>query len=78
MPDKITKVMVYFDKNSFGLYLIHSPSVYIWFYFLHDINPYILSLLTLGIGAIISLILIALLRKLHLGILIGEKNNKNV
>ena len=72
MPNKSNRVINFLDNNSFGLYLIHSPLVYVWFYYFKNGNPYLVSFCTLVIGGIISLGIIYIIRKLHLSNMLGE------
>lgn len=73
MPDKTNKVVSVIEKNSYGLYLFHSPMIYITFTFLLEKNPYIVVFINIiGLG-IISIVLTCLLRRTPLAFVIGEK-----
>lgn len=75
-PDKTNKYISAIDENSYGIYLFHSPMIYITFTFLAEKNPYIVVLINvLGLGAI-SMILTMIIRKTPLAFIIGEKYKK--
>lgn len=61
-------------KNSFGIYLIHVPIVYLMFYGFHgfSISPYLFSLIVFLISIGISIVLTFGIRKIGLKCLIGE------
>jgi len=62
-------------KDSFGVYLLHPMLLYLLFYYFRNspVNPYLLSVLSfVGIYAL-TMLLTELIRKLHLGVIIGEK-----
>ena len=61
-------------KNSLGIYLFHPMVIYVLFYLFGQaqINPYCLCLGIAAVSFALSVGLTELVRKLHLGILIGE------
>lgn len=61
--------------NSFGIYLFHAMIIY-WIEFIaapYPINPYPLSVAAVVISLTLSILLTVMVRKLGLGIIIGEK-----
>lgn len=73
IPRKTNKSMSFIDKNSFGLYLFHSPLIYFMFVYKPNINPIIFALISfVGLGSL-ALAATLLIRKIGFGILIGEK-----
>ena len=64
----------YLRKNGFGLYLFHAMVIYLLFHFLGgtQIPPVLLALLSAAAGTLASVALVALLRKAHLGFILGE------
>lgn len=60
---------------SFGIYLFHAMIIY-WIEFIaapYPINPYPLSVAAVVISLTLSILLTVMVRKLGLGIIIGEK-----
>lgn len=75
-PDKTNKYMLTIDRNSYGIYLFHSPMTYITFTFWGERNPYFVVLVNVfGLGAI-AMLLTIVLRKTPLAFIIGEKYKK--
>ena len=72
ISDRSGKVTDLISENSFGIYLFHSPMVYITYSYFPDISP--LSMIGINFfllgGA--AFFLTELLRRLHMGVLIGE------
>lgn len=66
--------LTYISKNSFGIYLFHPIIIYMLFHYLGDlqVSPYILSSVFFFISFSLSLILTDIVRRLGLGIIIGE------
>ena len=73
IPSRSGNLTKWIDKNSFGIYLFHSPVLYLGYRYLGCLPPYLYVPLQFVICIGVSLMMIWLLRKLHLGILIGEK-----
>ena len=69
----MNKVIKCLDKNSFAIYLLHSPLIYIIYNNFANINPYILVTMNILIGILIPIGIAILLRKLKLNFVIGEK-----
>lgn len=67
--NKYTKVL---DRNSFAIYLLHSPLLYIIYNNLADINSYLLVAINISIGVVVPIIIAFILRKLKLNFIIGE------
>ena len=59
-------------KNSFGIYLFHSPLVYITFSYIPNINPLIMIIVNFGILGILSLLISFMIRKTTFKFIIGE------
>lgn len=60
------------SKDSMGIYLSHSPMLYISFTYWPDINPLLMILINfIGFGTI-AILLTELTRRAHLGFIIGE------
>lgn len=65
-------------RDSFGIYLLHPMLVYLIFHAFRysTANPYLVSLLSFIAVYIVSVIFTEIIRKLHLGVIIGEKSAK--
>lgn len=72
IPDKGNKMCLLFSKNSFGIYLIHSPLVYITFKFFSEYSPFWVIGLNFILWGGISLSISAYLRKTRFKWVIGE------
>lgn len=72
MPDKTCDVVEKVDRNSFGVYLFHSPLVYITFANIPNTHPVIVVLINLVIFGAVAYGLTELIRKTKLKVLIGE------
>lgn len=59
-------------RNSFGVYLFHSPLIYITFANLPDANPIIVVVLNLVVFGAVAYGLTELIRKTRLKVMIGE------
>ena len=69
------KLYQWVAPNSFGIYLFHAMIIY-WIEFIaapYPINPYLLSVAAVVISLTLSILLTVMVRKLGLGIIIGEK-----
>ena len=72
-PTKTNKITEYLDRNSMGIFLFHSPLIYITFTFCPDIHPILMVVINfICFGALASLITV-LLRKTPLKFVLGEK-----
>lgn len=65
-------------RDSFGIYLLHPMMVYLIFHALRysTVSPYAVSLVGFIAVYAASIILTEIIRKLHLGVVIGEKSGK--
>lgn len=73
IPDKEVKLLSVLSENSFGIYLFHSPLVYITYtYFPNAPVPFVVALNLFCFGGI-SLVATMLIRKSKLRVVIGEK-----
>lgn len=61
------------NKNSFGIYLFHSPLIYITYTLIPNSNPIIILLINFGIFGTVGFILTEIFRKIKiLKFAIGE------
>lgn len=74
IPSKNPAPLYYISKNSFGLYLFHSPLVYISFSFFPDISPILILIINFFVFGMISYLLTIAIGKLKLSFVIGEKS----
>ena len=72
VPDKSNNSLKYISDNSFGLYLIHSPMIYPFFYYAPNINVILMLLNNFVLLPSIILFLLFLIRKTKLRLIIGE------
>lgn len=72
-------VYLLLKRDSFGIYLLHPMMIYLIYYFFREstVNPYIISSLTFVAVYLASIMLTEIIRKLGLGVVIGEKKPKN-
>lgn len=73
VPNQYNQILDLISKNSFGMYLIHSPLIYITFTFFKNSSPIVVVFLNLVVWGSVSYILTILIRKVKLGVIIGEK-----
>lgn len=73
MPTKINRTFQFIEKNSYGLYLFHSPMVYITFSLFAESNPYLVVAGNVIILGLIAIGVTGFLRKTHLAFMIGER-----
>jgi len=75
IPNKQFKITQYISKNSFGIYLFHSPLVYITYTYWPNYNPvFVLLINFIGFGSL-SLILTELIRHSRFCWLIGDRSS---
>lgn len=70
-----SKTNKYIDRistDSFGIYLLHSPLVYITYTYLSDANPLLVVFINFFVFGFIALLLTELLRKTPFKIIVGE------
>lgn len=72
VPNRTNKVIERISQDSFGIYLFHSPLIYISFTFFPDINPIIMVIVNFAVFGSLAMGMTELLRKLKLGLVIGE------
>lgn len=71
-PNKSNMVMRAISKNSMGMYLFHSPLLYLSFAYWPNINPWLMLVINfLGFG-LIAYALTEIMRRLRLSFVIGE------
>lgn len=66
MPEKSCSLMEKIDRNSFGIYLFHSPLIYITFAHIPDANPALVVFINLVIFGAVAFGLTELIRKTKL------------
>lgn len=69
------KTNIFLDKlgqNSFGIYLFHSPLVYITFAIIPNASPILVVIINFVIGGVIAFLLTELFRNINLKLVIGE------
>ncbi|RGP01733.1 hypothetical protein DXA79_08640 [Bifidobacterium pseudocatenulatum] len=72
VPNHSTAALRKISRNSMGIYLFHSPLIYLSFNFWPNISPWLMVLINfVGFGTI-AYGMTELVRKLGLGIVIGE------
>ena len=72
MPEKTCSVVKKIDRNSFGIYLFHSPLIYITFTLIPNARPAIVVFINLVVFGGAACGLTSLVRKTRLNLLIGE------
>ena len=72
MPEKSCSLMEKIDRNSFGVYLFHSPLIYIIFATIPNAHPAIVVFVNLVVFGAVAFGLTELIRKTKLKVLIGE------
>ena len=72
VPDISNRTIQFIDKNSFGIYLFHSPVLYIGYRYFSTWPPYIYVPLQLMLCILVSILVIYLLRKIHCSFVLGE------
>lgn len=72
MPEKSCSLVDQIDRNSFGVYLFHSPLIYITFATIPNAHPAVVVFMNLVVFGAVAYGLTALIRKTKLKVLIGE------
>lgn len=72
MPNKSCTFLEKADKNSFGVYLFHSPLVYITYSLISNASPFLVVFVNLIVFGAVAYLLAELVRKTKLKFLIGE------
>ena len=72
VPDKTNKVIDKISTNSFGIYLLHSPLIYITYTYLSNANPLLVVFINFFVFGLLAFILTDLLRKTPFKVFIGE------
>ena len=72
MPEKNSSIVEKIDRNSFGIYLFHSPLIYITFASIPNANPGIVVFVNFIVFGVIAFGLTELVRRTKLKVLIGE------
>lgn len=71
-PNKTNKTITFISDNSFGLYLFHSPLIYITARYMPDINPILMVIINFILFGGISLCLSYFISKSRLRFVIGD------
>ena len=72
MPEKSCSIVEKIDRNSFGIYLFHSPLIYITFACIPNANPGIVVFVNFIVFGVTAFGLTELVRRTRLKVLIGE------
>ena len=72
MPEKTCSLVQRIDRDSFGIYLFHSPLIYITFASIPNAHPAIVVFINFVIFGAAAFCLTELVRKIRLKVLIGE------
>ncbi|MDY5870811.1 MAG: acyltransferase [Lachnospiraceae bacterium] len=72
MPEKSYSIVEKIDRNSFGIYLFHSPLIYITFACIPNANPGIVVFVNFIVFGVTAFGLTELVRRTRLKVLIGE------
>lgn len=72
MPEKTFPLVQQIDRNSYGIYLFHSPLIYITFASIPNAHPTIMVFINFVIFGAVAFGLTELVRKTKLKVLIGE------
>lgn len=72
MPQRTCSIIEKVDRNSFGIYLFHSPLIYFTFSIIPNASPIIVVFVNFVIFGAVAYELTELVRKTKLKVLIGE------
>lgn len=72
VPRNDNRVSRFLSTNSFGIYLFHSPLVYITYSLIPNVNPVVVVLINFLVFGCFAIILTVLLKKTKGKILLGE------
>ena len=72
IPNKKNKIMQFFALYSFGIYLFHSPLIYISFSFLPNIHPMLMLFINFVLFGSVAILLTKIIKKVGLKRVIGE------
>ena len=72
IPNKKNSLLNYISTNSFGIYLFHSPFIYITFKYLTNYNPIIVISINFIVFGCLSILITELIRKTKYKFIIGE------
>lgn len=76
VPNKKNDVALFIDSHSYGLYLLHSPLVYITFTYMADDNPWIVAMINVFVMGGMALGLTHILMKSPISFVVGKTNRK--
>lgn len=72
IPDKKVKIINMISQNSYGIYLFHSPLIYITFTLIPNACPAVVVLVNFGIFGYMALFLTMQIKKTRMKFLLGE------
>lgn len=72
IPNTTNGISEFISKNSFGIYLFHSPMVYITYSAIPNSSPFLVVFFNFFVFGGIAILLTLLIRKLKLYVIIGE------
>ena len=72
IPNKTTRLISLISENAFGIYLFHSPLIYITFTYFKDFNPLFVVLLNFIVFGYIALFISKRIRKTKFKFIVGE------
>ncbi len=72
MPSRSCNIVNLISENSYGIYLLHSPLIYLTFTYLKDSNPLLVVFINFLVFGILSLLLSILIKKSKIKFVLGE------
>ena len=72
MPIRSCNIVNLISENSYGIYLLHSPLIYLTFTYLKDSNPLLVVFINFLVFGILSLLLSILIKKSKIKFVLGE------
>jgi len=72
IPNESSRISSFFANNSFGIYLFHSPLIYITFSLIPNSSPFIVVIINFLVFGGVAIALTALIKNSKLNMLIGE------
>lgn len=72
IPDKRYKTLEFLSENSFGIYLFHSPLIYVTLRCFSDFSPIFVVMINFVVFGGVAIVMTLLVRKIKCGRIIGE------
>ncbi len=72
IPCKESKIMKTIDNHSFGMYLFHSPLIYITYSYMANVNPFVVVFINFILFGTLSYILTRIIKNTKFKFIIGE------